>query len=284
MCIQRPSLVEFGRRAPHYDSGVVDVVMEGVTLKDSPFWTFSGRGLKRARITGVSVTTTGCGYSESPNTDGFNVQGEDILIENCAVRNGDDCVPIFPPSRNVTVRNITCECGNGLVPVIWSSMSVPGQAGSIRDVMFDGATFTDTANAAAIKSLPCFEGEATNITFKNFKLHKVQQAIMINMYNQNHDSPGPGPGPGPSPGLGLGGDDVSVGSVSSVTIENITGSATRPGKIMCGPQQGGCQGISMVNVTLQSSSGTYICDNAYGNATGCKPAPCGWGDGHLGGH
>jgi polygalacturonase len=112
----RPSLVEFGRRAPYYDSGVTDLVVKGVTLKDSPFWTFSGRGLKRALISDVHVTTSGCGYANAPNTDGFNVQGEDILIEHSTVLNGDDCVPIFPPSRNVTVRNISCECGNGLVP------------------------------------------------------------------------------------------------------------------------------------------------------------------------
>ena len=123
----RPSLVAFGRRSPAYDSGVSDVRVEGVTLKDSPFWTFSGRGLLRAVISHVHVTTSGCGYGEAPNTDGFNVQGEDILIEHCSVRNGDDCVPIFPPTRNVTVRNITCECGNGLVPCIWPSMSIPGE-------------------------------------------------------------------------------------------------------------------------------------------------------------
>jgi polygalacturonase len=86
----RPSLVAFGRRSPAYDSGVSDVRVEGVTLKDSPFWTFSGRGLQRAVISRVKVTTSGCGYSEAPNTDGFNVQGEDILIEHSSVRNGDD--------------------------------------------------------------------------------------------------------------------------------------------------------------------------------------------------
>jgi polygalacturonase len=112
----RPGLVEFGRRAPYYDLGVPDLVVKGVTLKDSPFWTFSGRDLTRATISDVHVTTSGCGYANAPNTDGFNIRGQDILIEHCTVRNGGDCVPIFPPTRNVTVRNISCECGSGLVP------------------------------------------------------------------------------------------------------------------------------------------------------------------------
>jgi hypothetical protein len=32
-------------------------------------------------IDGVKVTAEGCGYLESPNTDGFNVQGRDIVIQ-----------------------------------------------------------------------------------------------------------------------------------------------------------------------------------------------------------
>ena len=66
----------------------------------------------------VKVTTMGCGYDEAPNTDGFNLQGEDIVVEHSAVRNGDDCVPLFPPTRNVTVRNGACfkclNCGESL--------------------------------------------------------------------------------------------------------------------------------------------------------------------------
>ena len=45
--------------------------------------------------------------------------GEDLLVEDSRVRNGDDCVPIFPPSRNVLVRNVNCSCGNPPVAIIW---------------------------------------------------------------------------------------------------------------------------------------------------------------------
>ena len=86
---------------------VANLHVSGITLKDSPFWTLAGRGLQNATSRGVTVTTTGCGYDDAPNTDGFNLQGEDILIEDSFVRNGDDCVPLFPPTRNVLVRNVT---------------------------------------------------------------------------------------------------------------------------------------------------------------------------------
>jgi hypothetical protein len=126
----RPSLVSAGRtvgpRGEFYDSGVSDFSLLGVTLLDSPFWVVSGRGLKRALFSHVHVTTTICSGLEhqgdaslAPNTDGINIQGEDIVVEHCTVRNGDDCVPIFPPSRNISVHNISCSCGNGLTIAIW---------------------------------------------------------------------------------------------------------------------------------------------------------------------
>ena len=186
----RPILMEFGSR--HGDvSGVSDIQVEGITLKDSPFWTFSGSGLLRAVISSVHVTTSGCGYDEAPNTDGFNIQGNDILIEDSSVHNGDDCVPIFPPSKNITVRNMTCECGNGMVPCIWPPFSVPGDGGDIEDVLFDGATFKNTKTVVAIKALAGFVGTASNITYRNFVLDRVNgAAIMINMFGQGLESGG----------------------------------------------------------------------------------------------
>ena len=260
----RPSLVAFGRRAPHYDSGVSDVRVEGVTLKDSPFWTFSGRGLLRAVISNVHVTTTGCGYGEAPNTDGFNIQGQDILIEHSTVRNGDDCVPIFPPTRNVTVRNITCECGNGLVPCIWPSMSIPGEGGIIRDVLFDGAKFTRTSQAVVIKSLPSFIGAAINISYKNFVLVDVGTAVMINVFNQGDSD------------LALGLDLLPT--ASSVSIENVSGTAKAAGKIECGPGAATCHGIVMRDVRLNittKADAFYRCSHA-GNVSSqrCTPKPC----------
>lgn len=116
--------------------GVDGFLMENVRLSNSPFWTITVRGSRNLVFRNVSIHTDGCGYSEAPNTDGFNVQGENILIQNCRVRNGDDCVPVFPPSNNVTVDGLSCECGNGVVPVIWPDLSLPGRGGIISNVLF----------------------------------------------------------------------------------------------------------------------------------------------------
>ena len=80
-------------------------------------------------------------YDESPNTDGFNVQGRDIVVEHSSVRNGDDCVPIFSPSRNVTVRHMYCSCGNGVAVMVWPPLSYSGGGGDIVGVTVDNITF-----------------------------------------------------------------------------------------------------------------------------------------------
>eukprot|EP01079_Euglenida_sp_SAG-EU17-18_P011794 gene11794-2149_t len=267
----RPSLVEFGRRAPYYDSGVADVVVRGVTLKDSPFWTFSGRGLKRALIQDVHVTTEGCGYSQAPNTDGFNIQGEDIEVLDSTVHNGDDCVPIFPPTRNVTVRNITCECGNGLVPVVWPSMSVPGEGGDISNVLFEGAVFRKTSQAVVIKSLSSFVGTASNVTYRDFTLIGVKSAVFLNMYGQSEAAQGQ---------LLSAQKQLLLPQARNIVVQNVSGTASSAGEINCGPGPLACSGIQMdaVDISPDAPGKTmdYKCQNADGTQHGCQPVPCGW--------
>ena len=78
-------------------------------------------------------------YNAAPNTDGFNIgRSHGVLITNSYVRNRDDCVPLAADVSNLTVRNITCECGNGLVPLVWAI--APGPiGGNLSNITFDGA-------------------------------------------------------------------------------------------------------------------------------------------------
>ena len=103
----------------------------------------------------------------------YCAQPVQVLITNSYVRNRDDCVPLFPPIRNVTVNNITCECGNGLVPCVWPPGSIPGHGGEISDVAFSNAKFIRSSMAIAIKSLPTFAGAARNISYSNIVLDQV---------------------------------------------------------------------------------------------------------------
>lgn len=272
--------------------------MANITVQDSPFWTITGRGLRGALFEGVRVHTTACGYGSAPNTDGFNLAGEDMHLKGCRVRNGDDCVPIFPPSRNVTVEDLYCECGNGVVPVVWPYLSLPGQGGIVEDIVFRRVVLNGTATGVAIKSLPAFVGAARNILFEDITMHNVYQAVMFNVNNQNRAVAASGAagaeardaaqdattdtdtGTDSRPSLGLASKHIGLGvvSIANVTVRNVIGYNTHlVGKVQCVPSAP-CEGFVFDNVTMVGGTpGVYQCASAAGSATHCDPVPCGWG-------
>lgn len=262
----RPSLLEFGRRGPFYDSGVTQVLVEGITLLDSPFWTFSSRDGYGLVVRRVNVTTTGCGYGEAPNTDGFNIQGQNILIEHSSVRNGDDCVPIFPPTRNVTVRNISCECGNGLVPVVWPALSCASEGGNITDVLFDGAVLTRTSTGIAMKSLPMFVGNVERVLYQNIVMKGGEQGLMFNVFDQNEQGQTE-----TWSALRLAPTPQRAGATyRDVTLINVTGSALKSGKITCSEALP-CTGFMLDGVQIAVQDTSYKCSFVSGHAKDCDP-------------
>ena len=88
------------------------------------------------------------------------------------------CNLVLYSGSNIRVRNITCECGNGLVPCIWPAGG-PGAGGDIVNVSFEGARFVRSSMAVAIKSLPGFDGEARNISYRDVVLEDVGQARQL---------------------------------------------------------------------------------------------------------
>ena len=262
----RPQLLSLGQGNVTTFGAVSNIAVSGITLKNSPRWTINGRGLQNATFDNVTITTTGCGYHQSPNTDGFNLQGENIVVSNSFVRNGDDCVPIFPPSRNILVQNLTCTCGNPPVAVLFPPANqVTGKskyfAGLIENVTFDSMHLIGTSSGLAIKSLAPFIGHAKNIRFTNLVLENVKIGMAINFFKQGDQN-----------------NNSFQASASSVLIENVTGTVVSDaGHIDC---QGGqpCQDFRLVNVQLTSTSGgvleDYSCMNASGTSTNCTPLPC----------
>eukprot|EP00052_Salpingoeca_macrocollata_P020840 m.176070 g.176070 ORF g.176070 m.176070 type:complete len:416 (+) comp21377_c0_seq1:149-1396(+) len=250
----RPKLIEF--------TNVTQLHLANFTLRDSPFWTSCGRNVRGVLIEGVRVNNTLCGMS--PNTDGFNLAGEDVVIRNCFVRNGDDCVPLFPPTRNVSVSGLECTCGNGIVPVIWPDLSLPNRGGVVQDVVFANVTLRNTFTGIAIKSLPSFVGAAVNITFRDIHMDGVREAIMFNMLGQ-----------GASAAARPHGHALRTASVHGVVIDNVTGvHILQAGKMVChAGDQLACTNITMTNVHLDTST-HYTCDNVSGSAHNCTPAPC----------
>jgi polygalacturonase len=100
-----------------------NVLIEGVRLRNSPFWNIHPVLCKNVTLRGVDV------FGHGPNNDGVDPESVDhMLIENCSFDTGDDCIAVnsgrnadgrrlATPSQNILVRNCRMREGHGGVVV-----------------------------------------------------------------------------------------------------------------------------------------------------------------------
>ena len=162
-----------------------NVLIEGVTFRDSPMWFINPVLCENVTVRGVSTIGHG------PNNDGCNPDSSrDVLIEGCLFDTGDDCIAIKSgrdgdgrrigvPSENIIIRNCEMREGHGGV-VIGSEMS-----GGVRNVFAEDCVM-DSPNlerALRIKSNSFRGGIVENVHFRNVKIGQVADAIFrINMF------------------------------------------------------------------------------------------------------
>jgi hypothetical protein len=260
--------------------------VHNVTLRNSPMYVISAHSVRNARFTHVTIDSNpGYGYAGAPNTDGFNIQGENIYIGQSSVTNGDDCVPIGPPSHNVLVEDLVCQRGNGVVPIIWSN------PGTIEDVVFRRVALHSTELAITVKSLPSFRGTVRNVTYAGITAHNVTlSAILFDFFAQNtlrssellsqwnrrvrwkH---------GPQATLTSGDAAVDARApqlmrLSDVKVRDVrVYGAGRAGKLFCGNGSSACTALQFVNVSIVGAAAGWSCaGEVHGVSDGCNPAPC----------
>jgi polygalacturonase len=95
------------------------VLIEGVTVMNSPFWHMNPNLCRNVTVTGVTVS------SDGPNTDGCDPESCDrVLIDGVNFSAGDDCIAIKSgrntdgrrvsvPSTNLVIQNCTFAAGHG---------------------------------------------------------------------------------------------------------------------------------------------------------------------------
>lgn len=168
--ILRPSFVQF--------YGCSRILVEDVTLKDSPFWTIHPVFCDNVIVRGVTID------SHFPNNDGCDPEStSNVLIENCTFRTGDDAVAIKAgrdtdgratgrPSENIVVRNCSffSEC-NGLC--IGSEMS-----GGASNVYMENVEIGTVKNAIYFKSNKDRGGYIRNVRVNNIKVERAKGAIL----------------------------------------------------------------------------------------------------------
>lgn len=160
-----------------------NVLIEGITITNSPFWTVNPEFCENVTVHAVTIINP-----PSPNTDGINPEScNNVHISNCHISVGDDCITIksgkdlpgrtkATPAENYTITNCTMLSGHGGV-VIGSEMS-----GGVKKIVISNCVFDGTDRGIRIKTARGRGGVVEDIRVSNIIMKNIkQQAIVLDM-------------------------------------------------------------------------------------------------------
>ena len=219
-----------------------NILIEGVTIINSPFWTINPEFCENITVTGVTINNP-----ISPNTDGINPSScNNVHISNCHINVGDDCITLKSgrdkqahqlnvPCENITITNCTMLAGHGGV-VIGSEMS-----GDVRKVVISNCIFDGTDRGIRIKSTRgrggCVEEiNVNNIVMKNIK----EEAIVLDLF---YSKMPPEPVTERTP------------IFRQIHISNLTGTEVNRAIVIKGLEEMPISDISLSDIYIKSSTG-----------------------------
>ncbi|MFD0990147.1 glycoside hydrolase family 28 protein [Mariniflexile jejuense] len=169
----RPHFIQFNR-SKH-------ILLQGVSIENSPFWTIHPYLSKDVVIRNLNV------YAHGHNNDGVDPEmSENVLIENCIFDQGDDAIAVKSgrnqdawrlntPCKNIVMRNCTMKNGHQLL-AIGSELS-----GGIENVFVENCNVVDGAkmfHLVFIKTNERRGGYVKNIFVKNINAGAIQNGIL----------------------------------------------------------------------------------------------------------
>lgn len=169
-----------------------NVQIEGITIRNSPFWTVNPEFCENVTVKGVTINNP-----PSPNTDGINPEScKYVHISDCHISVGDDCITIksgkdipgrtkAAPAQNYTITNCTMLSGHGGV-VIGSEMS-----GGVKNIVISNCVFDGTDRGIRIKTTRGRGGVVEDIRVDNIIMKNIkEQAIVLDMaYSKTDPEP-----------------------------------------------------------------------------------------------
>ena len=162
-----------------------NVLIQGVTFTNAPFWVIHPIKSNYVRVEGVTVNSHG------PNNDGCDPEySKNVHINNCTFNTGDDCIAIKSgrnndgrrvniPSENIVIENCDMKDGHGGV-VMGSEISAGVRNVYVRNCKMDSP---ELERAIRIKTNTLRGGFVENVFVKNIQVGQVKEAVLkINTY------------------------------------------------------------------------------------------------------
>ncbi len=161
-----------------------NVLIEGITLNNSPCWTVHPVWCEDVIVRGVTVENP----TVSPNTDGINIEScNRALVEDCTVVTTGDDMYCLKAGRNEDAWDVGIPCENVVIRrcrslgpsssggiVIGSEMSA-----DVRNILAEDCDFAYNYNCIRIKSKDGRGGVVENIDYKNLHMTKGIRGINL---------------------------------------------------------------------------------------------------------
>ncbi|MDC8829445.1 glycoside hydrolase family 28 protein [Alteromonas sp. chi3] len=222
-----------------------NVLIEGVTIKNSPFWL-----VNPVLSENVTVRDIHCD-SHGPNSDGCDPEScTDVLIENCVFDTGDDCIAIksgrnadgrrvAAPCQNILINNCQMKAGHGGV-VIGSEIS-----GGVKNLYAQHCEMSspDLDRGIRIKTNSIRGGHLQNLNYRYLRIGKVKDAIVINFYYEEGDV------------------GQFMPKLEAITIENLHVVKARRAFMMRGYPHTPITGVTLKNLTFENVAEESVIEN-----------------------
>lgn len=233
--------------------------LRNLRIKDSQQFHISVKDSKEVKISKLSIHAP----EKSPNTDGIHLDhARNVLIRDCEIRTGDDCISIWAGSKNVKVHKIVCGPGHG---ISIGSLGKNNTEDHVKNVMVDTVTLNGTTNGVRIKTWQGGRGYAKHITFKNIDMRYVKNPILIDQFYCDSKTPCH--------------EQHDAVEVKHVLYKNIKGTSASnvSVKFNCSKTIP-CRGIKLENIELVGEDGESTqsyCNNVHWTRKGTVvPHPC----------
>lgn len=169
----RPQFIQFNR--------CKNVLLEGVTITNSPFWVIHPFLSKDIIIRGIKV------FAHGHNNDGVDPEmSQNILVEDCIFDQGDDAIAVKSgrnqdawrlntPTKNLVIRDCLIKNGHQLL-AIGSELS-----GGVENVYMENCAVQEGAKLNHLLFIKTNErrgGQVSNIYMKNINSGKIDLGIL----------------------------------------------------------------------------------------------------------
>jgi unsaturated rhamnogalacturonyl hydrolase len=231
-----------------------NVLIEGVSIVNSPMWEIHPVLCTNVTVRGITVRSLGT------NNDGCDPEScWDVLIEECTFETGDDCIAIKSgrnnygrrvavPCENIVIRRCKMKDGHGGV-TIGSEVS-----GDVRNVFVSDCAM-DSPNldrAFRFKSNAVRGGVIENVNIHDMKIGRVARAVLSIEFDYEEGAKGPN-----HPVL----RDVHIEGVTSEASGCVAFVAPIPGAVIEGVRMKNCKFSGVESADYRGYSGWISLEN-----------------------